>query len=278
MTKTIVTHRSVDLDAVTSVWLIKTFLPDWESADVVFVASRTNWNNIPVDSDPSVIYVDTGLGKFDHHQTTEHTCASERVFHYLVEQNHINLKIEKGLRRLIRLVTELDHFAECQYPEPDADRYDIGLHQLIGGLKYSVQSDATTVNLSFPFLEAALQVFISKVQAEDEIQKGFVLTSVWGKSLILSTANKEAMKLAQKKGYSLVVTKDPDKGYVRIKIPPHIPIDLEPLYQAIIKEDAKASWYFHVSKHMLLNDASQNTDSIPSSLSVSQLIEIIKKI
>ncbi|OGK62497.1 hypothetical protein A2334_05675 [Candidatus Roizmanbacteria bacterium RIFOXYB2_FULL_38_10] len=276
--KTVVTHMSVDLDAITSLWLIKTFLPLWEEADIVFAASGSLWNNVVVDSDPDVIYVDTGLGKFDHHQTTEHTCASKRVFEYLCKEGHIDKKIQNGLERLILLVTDLDHFAESSYPDAPSDRYDLSLYQLVGALKYTVGSDSTVVNLTFPFLEAALQVFVNKVKAEKEIKNGYILQSRWGKSILILTNNKEAMKLAQKMGFALVVTKDPDKGFVRIKIPPSVKEDLTPLYEKIKQEDPKAYWYFHVSKHMLLNDASQKPSSIPSSLTLPKLIEIINSL
>jgi hypothetical protein len=33
----IITHKSSDLDAVTSVWLLKRFLPGWEEAEIAFV-------------------------------------------------------------------------------------------------------------------------------------------------------------------------------------------------------------------------------------------------
>ena len=35
--KIVVTHTSPDMDAITSVWLIKKFLPGWETATVRFV-------------------------------------------------------------------------------------------------------------------------------------------------------------------------------------------------------------------------------------------------
>jgi len=269
---------SVDLDAIASCWLIKTFLPQWSGADIVFTASGQLWQNISVDSDQNSIYVDTGLGRFDHHQTTTHTCSSKLIFEFLSSKNHIEKKIYQGLKRFIELITDLDHFAECNFPDAASDRYDLSLHQLIGALKYTVNSDSTVVNLTFPFLEAALQVFISKVKAEEEIKTGCTFISKWGKSIIMATKNQEAMKLSQKIGYSLVVTKDPDRGFVRIKIPPQSKDDLTPLYKKIKKLDPKAYWYFHISKHMLLNDTSQNPTAIPSSLTLQQLIDIIKRV
>ncbi|MBI3070086.1 MAG: hypothetical protein HYY87_02165 [Candidatus Levybacteria bacterium] len=107
--KIIVTHASPDLDAITSVWLIKKFLPGWEEAELKFVpagerirssvlssqfsdSSRSvdqstgkpttekpvsedrqqktdNRNPIEKIGEDEVIHVDTGLGPLDHHQT-----------------------------------------------------------------------------------------------------------------------------------------------------------------------------------------------------------------
>lgn len=276
--KTIVTHLSPDLDAIASVWLIKRYNPGWMGANVAFVSSGGLWNEIAIDSDPDVIYVDTGLGKFDHHQTTDHTCATKKVFNFLHNQGSIPSKCIEGLSRLVTLITQLDHFAEVSFPDPASDRYDICLHQLTGALKYVVGSDAKVVESMLPLLESAQTVFVNKVKAEQDIKDGFIFDSKWGKSIIISTDNKEAMKLAQKMGFMLVVTKTMEKGYVRIKIPPFIKEDLEPLYQKILKNDPKAYWYFHVSKHMLLNDPTQKPDSVPSSLSLKQLVALIKEI
>jgi len=276
--KTIVTHLSPDLDAIAAVWLIKRYLPQWQNAQIVFVSSGALWNEIAVDSDPDIIYVDTGLGKFDHHQTTSHTCATKKVFNFLNNEGHIPSKYIDGLSRLVNLITQLDHFAEVTFPESSADRYDICLHQLVGTLKYVVGSDSRVVECTLPLLESAQTLFVNKVRAESEIKNGYIFESKWGKSIIISTDNKEAMKLAQKMGYMLVVTKTTEKGYVRIKIPPFLKQDLDPLYNKIIKADPKAYWYFHVSKHMLLNDPTQKPDSVPSSLSLKQLVALIKEI
>ncbi|HLD24715.1 MAG TPA: hypothetical protein VJB96_02245 [Patescibacteria group bacterium] len=40
--KTIVTHIGPDLDVITSTWLVKTFFPGWEEAEVAFVPAGTN--------------------------------------------------------------------------------------------------------------------------------------------------------------------------------------------------------------------------------------------
>ncbi len=86
--KLIVTHMSPDLDAISSSWLIKRYLPEWESADHDFVPAGQTLNGMQPDSDPNVIHVDTGLGRFDHHQLSEKSSATKRVFDYLTESGY----------------------------------------------------------------------------------------------------------------------------------------------------------------------------------------------
>jgi len=78
--KTIVVHIGPDLDAITSVWLVKKYFPGWEEAALAFVPAGTTLNKLPPDDNPEVVHVDTGFGKFDHHQTDADICAAMLVY------------------------------------------------------------------------------------------------------------------------------------------------------------------------------------------------------
>jgi hypothetical protein len=276
--KTIVTHIFPDLDAITSTWLIARYLPEWETAEIAFTPQQKNWNNIVPDSDPNVLYCDTGYGKFDHHQINERTCAAKRVFEYLLMQDHISSKEKEPLKRIVDYVTDIDNFGEVHYPDPSSDKYDFCLHQLITGLKKKGMSDLALVQAVFPLLDGVLQLFIYKLKAEAEIAKGFIFTSKYGKSLAMNTSNDEAMRLAQKRGFSLVVMKDPQKLTARIKTLPSPELDLTPVYEKIIAQDKKGTWFLHILKNMLLNGSARTPDSIPTPLSLQRLIEIIREV
>jgi hypothetical protein len=58
-------------------------MPGWKSAEFKFVQAGETLDNLPPDNNPEIIHVDTGFGKFDHHQTDKETCASKLVFEYL---------------------------------------------------------------------------------------------------------------------------------------------------------------------------------------------------
>ncbi len=276
--KLIVTHISVDLDSITSCWLINKFLPGWKKAQITFVPAGQTYQNKPADINPNIIHVDTGLGKFDHHQTNEYTSATDLVFKFLCQKKYIKNKSIEPLRRVVNYVNDIDHFAEVYYPDPTNDRYDFNLSQIIEGLKGVLQDDLKRTILTFDLLNAVFQVFKNKVNAEKEIKKGFILQSQWGKTLILESQNEEAVKLALKMKFHLVVRKDPNKKFLRIKALPNKNIDLTSLYDKLKVIDPEATWFLHSSKIMLLNGSAKNPKAIPTKITLNKILEILKKI
>ncbi|MFA6533321.1 MAG: hypothetical protein WCT22_04995 [Patescibacteria group bacterium] len=276
--KTIVTHLSPDLDAIASVWLIKKYLPGWDSAEIKFVPSGTTLDGQLADSSKNIIHVDTGLGKFDHHQTNDYTSATKLVYKYLIGKDLLETKEIKAVEKIVEYVNSTDHFAEVFYAEPDSDRYDFMIRQLIDGLKVINREEIKLIEIVFQLLEATMIVFKNKVNAEDEIKNGYIFKSYLGKSLAIETKNEEAVKLALKKGFALVVRRHPEVGFTRIKTLPDKKYTLKPIYEKILEKDKKGSWFFHISEHMLLNGSSGNPKLVPTSLSLNMIIEIIKSV
>lgn len=279
MAKTIVTHMAPDLDAISSAWLIKKYLVGWHEAEMEFVPAGTTLNGAPPDEDPDIIHVDTGLGMFDHHQLKDdNLCAAKRVFNHLKEKKLIKEKDLRGVSKLIEYVTLIDNFKEVYFVNPTDDIYDFMLHQTIEGLKSIGKNNHQVCEIVFDLLEASLRMLSNKIKAEEEIKKGLIFESKWGKSLAMETGNEEAMKIALKQDFRIVIRKDPAKGNIRIKSFPDEKIDLAPVYEKVKELDPAATWFLHVSGHMLLNGSSKNPTSTPSKLPLSRVIEIIKEI
>lgn len=276
--KIIVTHLSPDLDAITACWLIQRFLPDWKDARIKFIPAGSTLDNHPVDSDKNIIHVDTGLGKFDHHQTDDSISATKLVFEFLVKHNYIEMKNREALERIVNFVTDIDHFQEVNFPDAIDDRYDFCLHQIADNLKSSFKDGNELIEYIGLILDAEFSLFKKKINAEKEIKKGLIFRSKYGRCLAILTNNEEAVKLALKMGFVLVIRKDPVKGNARIKTLPDKKYDLTPVYNAVSRVDPKAGWFLHISKNMLLNGSSKNPTLIPTSLSLQKLIEIIKNI
>ncbi len=276
--KTIITHISPDLDAIASTWLIRRYLPGWESAEQGFVPAGETYEGKPADSDPDIIHVDTGMGRFDHHQLSERTSATKRVFDYLAAEGYAKEKDLEALERMVTFITEIDNFGEVHFPDPTNTRYAFCIHEFIYPLRSQFSSDKELLYMVMLILDSILFTEKNNLKAEEDMKEGVILKTPWGKSLVMETKNEAAVKYALKKGFELVVRRDPESSTVRIKTQPSKKYDLTSLHKKIIKADPKATWFLHASKNMLLNGSTKNPNSVPSSLSLHALIEIIQEI
>ncbi len=299
--KFIVTHTSPDMDAITSVWLIRKFLPGWEKAAAQFVPAgeavgRTAEAGLKL-TDPIekmganlVIQVDTGLGPLDHHQIqSDKICATTLTFDYVMKKvegtaQAVSKEKLEALQRMVNVVLEDDHFKEIFRNDPLADYHEFLLSGVLDGLRLE-KPDQDELYLDFisQALDALLHQFENRIWAEKEIKEnGVEFDTRFGKGIGFEVINDSVIKLAQKMGYYVVVRKDPRKGYVRIKGRPTLPgkknIDLTLVYEKLRKMDPVATWFLHVSKKMLLNGTVKNPKMKPTKLSLGDIIEVLKTI
>jgi len=275
--KIIITHMNPDLDALCSVWLLKKFADDFQEAEVVFVPAGKTYQDQKVDSNPNVIHVDTGQGKFDHHQLEEKTSASQLVFNYLKSKKD-GLADDQALLRLIKVVTGVDNFQDCLWSEPTADYFSFFIPQILRGLKSLGKDDQQIIDFGSQCLNGVYTSLKIKISAEEDLKQGFEFSTRWGKAIGCLSKNNYVLKLGQKQGYLLVVQKDPQTEHIRIKARPDSRVDLTPVKEKLVKLDPQASWYLHISKKMLLNGSSHNLDVQPSKLSLRKTIEVLEKI
>ena len=277
--KTLVTHIFPDLDAITSLWLFDRYDDDFESANLQFVPAGSTFEGKAVYSDPDIVHVDTGLGRFDHHHTDKRICAAKLIFEHLLTSKKIKSKDVPALKRLTELVVQIDQFEDFFWPEAANDRYDLGINQILDHLKLSGRlNDKELVYQGFSLLDALLAGLKFKVKAEEEIKAGIEFTSPWGKSLGVETRISAINKLAQKLGFALVVRKEPGTGFVSLKSQPKPELDLTSAYEALKKADPKADWYFHPSKHIILNGSRHNLKVKPSNLSLKEVIKEVSNL
>lgn len=280
--KTIVTHKSPDIDAICAVWLFRKHVPGWSNSTILFTTTGKTIDGKAPDHNPNVVHVDTGLGKFDHHQNDDYTSASQKVLEYVIKNGWITKDKLLAYERLINMITAFDHFKEAELPNADNDMYHFLLVNILDGVKVELQDDLETVRIGSLMMEGALNVFLQIVKAEDEIRAGYEFASIYGKSLSYNSNSDQSSRLAQKKGFNLVIRKD-DKGHVRLKLHPKLKreknhITLKPVYDEIIKRDKTGTWFYHASGHMVLNGASGWDTSIPTSLSTNEIIKIVKSV
>ncbi len=276
MGKIIVTHFNPDLDAICSTWLLKRFDSDFKEAKVVFVAAGETYKNTKADEDENIIHVDTGMGRFDHHHLNSKTCAAKLVFNYL-KSKYNHLIDDKALLQLIEVVRQIDHFGECLWPEPEADRYNFQLDQLLDGLKNAGKAnDNDLIELGLRCLDGIHSSLKIKNKAREELTEGTEFETKWGKAIGCLTQTNEVLKLGQKLGYVLVVQKDSKTEHIRIKGRPDKAVDLTEAKKKLEKLDPEATWFLHVSRRMLLNGSTKNQKMKPSKLSLKKVIEVLQ--
>lgn len=301
--KIIVAHTSPDWDAIGALWLIRKFLPGWKDAVLEFVPAGTRSERIkhikePSTTDPvievngdEIIHVDTGLLPLDHHHTSDKSiCATTLAWDYVRQQLYqsgekLTPEHDEAVSRIVKVIVQIDHFREVFWDNPTADYHEFSLIGVLEGLKFANQDqDQLYADFGIQCLDSLVHEFENRIWAEREIkEKGIEFTLSTGlKAIGFETLNDTVIKLSQKMGYILVLRKDPRKGYVRIKLRPETNendnLDLTLAYEKLKKIDPEATWFLHVSKKMLLNGTPKNPKMIPSKLSLTQLIEVLKSI
>lgn len=282
--KTIVTHHAPDLDAIGAVWLLKRFdAQHYADAHVFFVdpgktltEQEAQEKKIAFDQ---VTHVDTGLGEFDHHQPdrgSRDICATSLVYDHVCKI-HPELKDDTALKTLVSFVTEIDHFGEIYWPEAGDTRYVFMLHEILRGIEFTdPHDDDSQMAYGLKSLDYVYVVLEQRIKAEKILQeRAEELEIKDGKALLVETHNDDTLKVAQKKGFILVVRKDPTSGAVRIKARPEAPFDLKPLSEKIIPADPYATWFYHPSGKMLLNGSKKQRSQQPSSLTLGQIKKYI---
>jgi hypothetical protein len=284
--KLIVTHHAPDLDAVSSVWLLKRFdSQHYANAQIAFVNPGEEITLEEAEEQGhqlhEVTHVDTGLGKFDHHQAEkagDTICAATLVYDHCISI-HPELKDDEALQIIVKFVTEIDHFKEIYWHEANDTKYNFMIHDLIRGLEFfDPHNDDSQLHFGMTCLDSAYATLTQRVKAEEIIkEKGQEFEIKTGKALALDTRNDDTLKMAQKMGYALVVRKDTKLGHVRIKVRPDIDMDLKPLHEKIIAIDKKGTWFYHASGKMLINGSIKHRNQTPSPLPLNEVVAIIKE-
>lgn len=282
----IVTHHAPDLDAICAAWLLVRFESQkFASAQFAFVnpgerirlaeAAQLGFEL------HEVVHVDTGLGKYDHHQPDrgKQFISATSLVHDHILSIHPEHEQDEALQILVNFVTDTDHFGEIYWPEADHDRYCFMLHELIKGIENSTpHDDESMLYFGMQCLDSVYSVITQKVKAKSILDDtGIKFNLPIGDCIAVETRNDDTIKVAQKRGYMLVIKKDPKLGNIRIKARPDAAIDLKALHDAIIAEDHEGTWYYHPSGKMLLNGSDKARHQAPSPLTLERVLTLTKE-
>lgn len=282
----IVTHHAPDLDAIASTWVLKRFdSKKYADAKIAFVnpgetitIDKAHENGFELHD---VTHVDTGLGRFDHHQPERgktRVCATSLVYDYVCNRTN-DLDNDQALQIISDFATEVDHFGEIYWHEAGNYKYTMMIHELIRGIEFTTpHDDHSQMQFGLQCLDAAYAALTQQVKAKEIIEeKGDEFSIGSLKCISLETRNDDTIKVAQKQGYDLVIKKDPKRGNIRIKLRPDTTIVLEKLYEAIKKADTVGYWFYHASGKMLINGSRKHTSQVPSPLTIDDVVELAKE-
>lgn len=283
----IVTHHAPDLDAITSVWLLKRFVAqDYADARIAFVNPGDTITLQEAEEYGAqlheVTHTDTGFGEFDHHQperARQRVCATSLVYEHACGI-HPELRDDEALQILVEHVNQVDHFEEIFWPESSTPRNIFTIQELIKGCELTdPHNDESQLYFGFSCLEKAYAALGQHVKAKNIISgEGREFFIKVGKCLAIETSNDETIKIAQKLGYQLVIRKDPKLGIIRIKVRPDAQLTLERLAEKVKQLDPQANWFYHGSGKMLLNGSIKDRDQSPSKLTLDHMITTIEEL
>lgn len=276
--KKIIAHVNPDLDAVTSAWLLKRFLPGWQEAEIDFCPAQSTFNNEPVDFNPDILHVDVGGGKLDHHQTNEYLSATKLCFNFVKESRkgqELSPLDLQALEKIVAFVTEVDNAVDLSWPEFQTEKYDFYLHNILSGLRGIGDDDTSVVAYGLKGLDTIFYNLKGRIRAEEDLKKGQEFQTSWGKAIGIETGNEFVIREGERKGYCLVIRRDPEKGGVRIYASPVSKVNLQKTYDVIKDKDKEGEWFLHSSGKILLNE-SRTKGMKPTKLSLEEIIEILK--
>ena len=132
--------------------------------------------------------------------------------------------------------------------------------------------------LGAELLEASLPLFANEAVLERDWKKRKEFETPWGRGVALKTTASNLDGYAYARGFVLVIQIEPERGWHTFRGLAGSEVDLTPVYEELLKVDAKASWFLHHAKQMLLNGSRSAPNVVPSRLSTDRLIEIVHKV
>ncbi len=260
---TIVAHLAPDLDCIAAIWIFKRFggAHDYQ---VRFVPAGTTLNNLPADSDPHVIHVDTGLGRFDHHQRHVRTLsAAELVRRSLVGH-------DVALERMIRQVTLIDNALTSEQASCD-------LGMLADSFNILFEHDPDkVVELMLPNLDAWYAHEVRQVQLGEAFASRIEFHTPWGRGIAMQGPYGGSSAMAYRAGAVLAVYREERHNWMGIAAQSRSSVDLTPLAEALAQVDPHADWYLHPSKRLLLCGTDKAPAKRLSALDMRGLITVIE--
>lgn len=262
---TLVGHLAPDLDCLTAIWILMRF-GGAANAELHFVPAGTTLHGKPADSDPSILHVDTGGGRFDHHQRTanRNLCAAELVRRTVAPE-------DPALRLLVQKVCQIDNATA-----PASEHSFLNSTSLIAGYHHLFPHQPQHVAAAlFPNLDAWYAYETRQVQLEAAFARRVEFETLWGLGIAMESDDGGSSQLAYGHGAILYAYRD-GRGWMGIAAQARSSVDLTTVYHDLRRIDAEADWYLHPNKRLLLCGTTKAPPRVPSRLTLLELVSVIQ--
>lgn len=239
-----------------------------EAYNMRFVSSLTAARH----AGPNTILIGVGRGKFDEHKGDVLESAASLVWKEL--RRKVQASVRRGaLDRLVAWVREEDRGMHDKLPERT-----ISIPSLLRAYyEAHGKSSHQLAQFGFDILDAMLWNYEQEVQLERDWKRRRDFKSQWGKAVALTSSVADADLYAYARGYALVLLANPRNGYRAFRAPAWGEMNLTAVYQRVIKEEPRASWYLHHSKKLLLAGSDVAPDARPSKLTLQKMISYVRR-
>jgi len=261
---TIVGHLAPDLDCLTAIWILIRFGGAAE-AELAFVPAGETFEHRLVDSDDRIVHVDTGGGRYDHHQRkARHLCAAELVRRAIAPN-------DAALERMVRQVCQLDNATA-----PAGEQGFFHITSLIAGynLLYPTRPHHVAFAM-FPNLDAWHEHEARQIRLEAACWDRLEFYTPGGLGIAMESEDGGSSRLAYGRGAVLYAYRD-GHGWMGIAAQARSNVDLGLVYQNLQVIDREADWYLHPNHRLLLCGTAKSPPRVPSRLTLPELVHVIQ--
>jgi len=262
----LVGHLAPDLDCLTAMWVLMRFGPQ-KDATLAFVPAGQTLAAGPVDQDPQIIHVDTGGGRFDHHQSAAASLSAAELVRRAVAPK------DEVLRRMIGEVTRLDNAEQRA-----STSLFFQVNDLIAGYNALFPTEPQRVaQAMLPNFDAWYAQASRQLRLEQAFAQRLEFQTCWGLGIAMQSEDGASSRLAYGKGAVLFVYRD-GRGYMGIAAQRQSKVNLQPVYAQLKQLDPTADWYLHPNQRLLLCGSAKAPPRQPSLLSLAELVNLLQNL
>lgn len=267
----IVTHQRPHLDEVVGIWLLTTFDPACKDFSLEFIPY---FGTAP--SGEGVVTLGIGGGKYDEHHLKEAgTSATELIFKDLTQRGLIpnNDHSVKAVEWLVAFATAEDN--GVGYGQDD-ERRPFHIANIVRSHRDRTGSDEEEIRFGLEMISDVMVELNTRAAFLAEWDERIEFDTPWGKGVAVTSDYGRSDAFAYAAGFVLRVNIHRTEPIASLKAVPASNVDLTTAFEAAQKLEP-TSWYLHQSKKMLISNVQPGSNRIPTSLTLHQLIDLVKK-